>query len=511
MKCFNQFARSLFSLASVLLLLAGVVPTAVAQSQQDFQYRAVKAADFAKWKAVLQSNVASGTGSITVAPCYFTSQSAQGQFSPFTANTPLTIQGTSSETFTPTSVGSPTFIAGVRGGCQITISGTLSNAHNAGVLVTSGDGGITEAAAAVKYGTVVIDGFSGSDTALTALVPANPFVTLRDDHGANAPQYYRVAPSTLTLIAAGSAPTNTTGTGSLSSGAYYTSYECVDMLGGISLPATDSTQTATTTQITESGNNCGTGSVGWIPMVTAAAGSAGTELEVPVTSTVCAVTTLELVKPACKLTASALINANPSSTAKEVAEGTAHSAFAWLPSGSSPFESPLGPIQTVYGPFAAVATISSSANADVAQFYIPAQTLNPMGKSIDVCAKVTSTNTATGIPTWTLKATTQYLQSPVTLSTIVLPTQTGAVTTNLCFSLQTTVVGSSGKLMATGQAFESIQSTGVTVSAIDVSAAQSAALDLTSGLYFSLNEAMGTASATGVTVNSLRIKADSGN
>jgi hypothetical protein len=510
MNSLKQCVRgSLFNLAAVLLLFAGVVPLTVAQN--DAQYRQVKAADYAKWRAVLQSNVSSGSASIVVAPCYFTPNSPGGTFMPFTINTPITIGGTNPETVTPTAVGTPTQVSGVRGGCQVAITATLSNAHSAGVNVTTGDGGITEAAAAVKKGVVVIDGQSGSDTAITSLPIANAFVTLRDDHGANAPQYYRVAPSTLTLISAGSAPTNVVGTGGLSSGAYITSYECVDVLGGISLPATDSSQTATTTQVTESGNNCGTGSVGWIPMITAAAGSNGTEIEVPVSSAVCAVVTVETVKPACQLSSSALINANPSSTAKEVAFGTAHTTFAWLPSGSSPLESPLGPFQTFYGPFAAVSSISSSANADVAQFYVPAGMFNTLGKSVDVCAKVTGTITSTGIPTWTLKASPQYLQSQVTLSTLVIPTQTGAVTTNLCFTLQTTTTGTSGKFMTAGFAQEAIQSSGVTVTATDVSAAATSAIDLSQGLYFSLNLAMGTAGVSSVTVNDVRIKADSGN
>ncbi len=230
-----------------------------------------------------------------------------------------------------------------------------------------------------------------------------------------------------------------------------------------------------------------------------------------VTSAVCAVVTVETVKPACQLASSALINANPSSTAKEAQFGTAHSAFAWLPSGSSPFESPLGPFQTFYGPFAAVSSISSSAAADVAQFYIPAGTFNTLGKAVDICAKVTSTITSTGIPTWTLKASPQYLQSQVTLSTIVVPTQTGAVTTNMCFTLQTTTVGTSGKFMTAGSLQEAIQSTGVTVNATDVSAAATSAIDLTQGLYFSLNLAMGTAGVEWRHGNDVRIKADSGN
>jgi len=510
MKQFKQsVGNSLFRLATVILLLAGVVPAAFAQN--DAQYRTVKAADYAKWRALLQSNVSSGSTSIIVAPCYFTPNSPGATFTPFTVNTPLTIGGTNPETVIPTSVGSPTYTTAARGGCQISISVTLSNAHTAGNPVTTGDGGISEAAAAVKKGVVVIDGAAGSDTAIGSIPIGNAFVTLRDDHGANAPQYFKVAPNTNSLIAAGSAPTNTTGTGGLSSGAYRTSYECVDFLGGISLPATDSSQTATTTQVTISGNNCGTGSVGWIPMITAAGGSAGSEIEVPVTSSVCTVVTVETVKPACLLTSSALVNANPSSTAKEVAFGTAHTGFSWLPVGAEPFDSPLGPFQTAYGPFTAVATINGSANADVAQFYVPAQTFNTLNRAVDICVKATSTITATGVPTWTLNATTQYGQSPVVLSTLVFATQTGAVTTEMCFALQTNTTGSSGKFMVGGYGTQAIQSSGVSVISGDVSAAASSALDLTSGLYFSVNLAMGTASATGVTVNSVRIKADSGN
>lgn len=501
-------------LAAVLLLVVGISPVAFAQNLNDAAYRTVSAANYSKWSAYLLASVPVNGTSLTVAPCYFTPNGPGKPFLPFSIYTPITIGGGSNfETVTPTAVGTPTYVSGVQGGCEVSVTvGALTYAHSAGkAVITPGDGGISEAAQAVRNGTVVLDGSFGSNTAIASIPVQNAFVSLRDDHIPGSPQWYRVGPSTLSLIAAGAAPTNTSITGSLTSGAYFTSYECGDMLGGLSLPASDSTQTGTVTGISEVGPAATTGCAGWIPMVTGAAGSAGTEIEVPVTSSVCKLSSFVLVKPMCAVGSPATITANPSSTAKEVAEGTAHTTFAWLPAGSSPFLSPNGAFQTSYGPFAAVATVASSGNADVAQFYVPAQTLNSIYKTVNVCVKATSTNVATAIPTWTLKATTQYGQSPVSLAVLVFPTQTGAVTTNECFKLQTNVVGSSGKFMASGDGKEAIQSSGVTVSAIDVNAAASSAIDLTSGLYFSLNLAAGTANITGVTVNSLTITPDSAN
>ena len=295
---------------------------------------------------------------------------------------------------------------------------------------------------------------------------------------------------------------------------YYASCEYVDPIGGISLPATDSTQitlTGSNQTITETGCPAATGAVGWIPMITASAGATGSEIEVPVTSSVCTLTTLEGIKPACAIGATATIAANPSSTAKEVVQGTAHTTFAYQPLNQPPnvaTASASGAFQQSFGPFAAVTTIASSSNADVAQFYIPAGYFNYLGKTLDICFKAASTNVSTAVPTWTLKAANQYLQSAVTLDTILLPTQTGAVTTTGCFSLSVAATGSSGTFWVgtLGPIAEAINSTGVVVNGMDVTTAVSSALDLTKGLYFSLNLAAGTANITGVTVNGLVLK-----
>lgn len=500
----NRFTKCF---ATLLMLCAGI-SGAFAQTQN----ARVKASDFAKWKAVLQTGAAAGSNvSLTVAPCYFTPNNGARTFSPFVSLAPITINDSNAETVTPTAVGTPSYISGIRGGCEVTVTVTLSNSHNSGVLITSGDGGIAEAAASDKSGVVVIDGPTGTNTAIGSIPVANPFVSLEDDRGPGGPQLYTIKPTTLTLISAGSAPTNTGITGSLTSGAYTTSYVYVDMLGGISLPATDSSQTGTVTGVSIAAPAATTGAVGWIPYITAAGGSNGTEIMVPVTNSVCAVSSLETVIPACKLSSAATVTANPSSTAKEPAFGTAHTTFAWQPVNASPLNTPLGPIQTSFGPFSAVSTVTAASNADVAQFYIPAGTLNYLGKVVRVCAKANGTNGTSSVATWKLQLANQYGQSPITAATVAFAAQTGAVTTNICFDLNVAATGSSGNFWASSIATENINGGPTPIVASDVTTAVSSNIDLTKGIYASINLGATTANITSVTVNSLRVIGDPSN
>lgn len=450
----------------------------------------------------------SGTGVVfTVRQCAVPALDGN-QFCPLAINNPIQVgSGGDIETVTPTAVScsTPLLID------TCTFTATTSNNHTAGEYVKSSTYGLQEAAnyamsngggfvvvspawatAGGATSTITSASLSGTYSGLGSQGGFAPDVYV-EDLRTNPPGYWWIRPGT-TLISAGAAVvlTQSAGGSLTSTGTYYYSYEFVDAMGGISLPATDSAQltlTGSNAQFTAAAPVATTGAVGYIPMVTASAGSTGTEIEVPVTSSVCTLaTTLSATgKPICAMTSTALVAANPSSTAKEVVEGSAHTTIL-----IGRFTRVPPPLQVQFGPFVATGTLNNS-NADAAQFYTPAGYLNYLGKTFEVCVKgATATQVASSVLNLNLEASTQYAQSPVTLSTITFPTQTQAAagTFGGCWIVSTQVTGSSGKFWTnTPNPFYNSLNTapGTEVVATDVTTAASSAIDLTKGLYWSVN------------------------
>ena len=402
-------------------------------------------------------------------------------------------------------------------GALCTLSLATSNTHTNGSFhLRSGTCGLAEALNDLNSlgGEVIIDQKFYDDgctqstitgSTVAGIAQANQFV---HDISNSQDTWYALKPTTLSLISsAGAAPTVTITAGAST---FYLNYEYIDAVGGIGLPNTETAQqTSAALPITEAiSATAPSGAVGWIPMITAAGGSSGAETEVPVTSTICTLAVKSVVKPACAIGATATISTAPGSTAKEVVESAGHTTFAYQPIAGPPSfsQAGLGMPQTSYGPFAAVSTISSGSNSDVAQWYLPAGALNYLGKSVDICFKINYSVTSTGVPTLTLKAANQYAQSPVTLATFLFPTQAAAVTTNGCVNLNVAATGSSGNFWVNGNANQMLNSSQVGAVVGDVTTAVSSNLDLTKGLYFTLNMAAATASVTSLTVNSLTIR-----
>jgi len=523
--------RSLVSALAIITLLAGALMAHGQQISQSTltlypsnQAGAALTSSYASWRVQSLTAVSAGSGSITLNTC-FVGVGSNNRFAPFSSifnlNTPLTIiDGANTETVTPTATQSPTPAApSAVNPLQCGFTATFANSHSVGVTIASGDYGFMEAvndSVALGSDYVIVDNYSGvvtstitgaTTTAAGGIIP-NVIVEYRRAAGAtNQPLYFGLRPTTLTLISAPSAPTVTGTSGSLTSGTYYGKVAYVDCLGGVSLASSDSTQVATTTGLIFTSPAATAGACGYLPYMTANGGSTGTEIlaAASVTSSICTLTTLETVLPACAIGSSATVTAaNPSSTAKPVAEGTAHTTF-----GFQPFSTPPLNFQTTYGPFGTVSTISSSSNSDLAQFYIPAGYFNYLGKGANICFTAASTNGATAVPTWNLNVTNQYGQTIGTVSSVTLATQTGAVTTTGCFKIVVAATGSSGTFWPGGSIVEAINSSSAAVAGVPVTTAvqpASNAPSLASGLWFSVNLAAGTANITSATVNQLTIE-----
>lgn len=411
-------------------------------------------------------------------------------------NTQTSVTATAS-TNTVTLTATANFGTAFAGGNVLVVSNCTPSGYNS----SQGGNGATFALAS---------GGSGGTT-LTYLVQTASLgagtgciVQAASPNGFNQPLYFALRPSGTTLISAAAASVITAVTGSLTSGAYYAKTAYVDCVGGVSLPSTESAQSGTITGMSLSSPVATAGACGWLPYITANGGSTNTEIlaKQTIDSNICPLSTLETVIPACAIGSPAVITAgNPSATSKPVVESTAHTTFAFEAFANPPLN-----FQASFPPFAAVTTISSSANADVAQFYVPANYFSAINKALRVCLKANYSVTSTGVPTLTLTASNNYAQSPVTLATFLFATQAAAVTTNGCVTLNVAVSGTSGTFWANGILTQVLNSTQVGAAVGDVTTAASSALDLTKGLWFAVNDAQGTASATSYTVNALTLE-----
>lgn len=492
----------------------------------------------------IESLQGSGLGAYTFPPqvIYQALPLGGGKYlNPFNTNAPvkvIDINSANTETVTFTS-NTCTTGGGVASVCTLSLN--TSNTHTSYIL-RSGTCGLREALndLGTGGGEVIVDQRFYDDgctqstiTGINALVATStssgvgPLYQNQYIHDISNGQdtWYGLKPTNNTLISAGSAPTTgTVAGGTFTNGNVIMTYAYVDALGNQSLPSSETTQATggTTNGLTLTAPAATTGAVGYIVYCTAVGGSTGTEIGCGTgaagmpNATNCTLTTLENSIPACAIGSNFQVLAPVTSTTKEPILGTAHTAFGFQPFNTFPEFGPssnLGTFQTLYLPFATTSTITSGSNADVAVAYVPAGYFNRLGASYDVCIKAASTNAATAVPTWTLKAATAYGQSSVTLGTVLLPTQTGAVTTDGCFNLTTAATGSSGTFWTSTPTglLEAINSTGVVVQGMEVTTAASSAIDLTKPMYLSVNLAAGTANITSVTVNGLQIRPVNGN
>lgn len=443
---------------------------------------------------------AGGGASCTLTMDYGYTYTGSGlQFQPFNLLSSIVIgTGASLETVTPTAVACTTPY--IQQTCNVTIAPT--NAHGPGDTVRSGTIGLEEAITTLAQlnflggpagtdtdqftglgGTVAVDAGwvqAGGTTAMLTGATGLNLVNLYVNSGTFGPgQGYYMAwrPNTSSTTSTPTAPTVAVAAGGAlstgSGGTYYLTYEYVDMNGQLSQYATDSSQqtvTAGNQTITMTAPAASSGMVGYIPMITAAGGSTGGEIAVPVTSSVCTVTKLETLIPACALTNStygqlssaASIAANPSSTMKVVTStaSLARTGFAYIPVGES-FPLPFSPVFTGQNTGAATA-----ATYQVAALNLPTGIFNYVAKKYRICME--GHMTAGGSGTSTLAVSINYGPynnsdtSLISFTTGAFTATSGTVTFEGCSGILTTTTGSAGAMYAHGQLGATLAATSVT-------------------------------------------------
>jgi hypothetical protein len=229
--------------------------------------------------------------------------------------------GTNLETVTPTAASCST--PAVLQTCTVTATFTYS--HGNGDIVRSGDGGLQEA---LNYrwgnggGTVIVDAkfaqaigatANGStslgalNTALTAATVV-PYTAIADFTGPT-PAYWYPQPSATTILPLPTTLTTTTAlasaipAGSYGTGTYFMCASYVDFMGQEGpCSATFSQAGLASGSFIFTPPAASTGAVGYTLYISLTSGTYALAYKVPLTSTVCTLTTLENVTPACAVT-----------------------------------------------------------------------------------------------------------------------------------------------------------------------------------------------------------------
>lgn len=509
--------KKLLSVITALLLLSGasfgqaIFPqNASLSSHQGGTYYA---AAYFTWEGrVISGNSSTGSQSIIIAGAgqggVTMSDGTVISFNTiFSTLTPIIVdygQG-AQETVTPTAVSigpCPSGNLGL-GGSQncVTITASFSNTHGQSALVKEGSFGVQTAinlAQALGGGLVVVDNIwfsiGGTNAILNAAVPFTS-VSIEDVHN-GIPQYWNVNPSTASFIAApvaltGQAACDATHTfcsdasvvGTWpATGSLFGCITYVDIMGNESACSTTASFTNVTVKAIDVGTPiASTGAVGYAIYLSLSGGTYAQNFRVPITSSICTLTKLETVTPACAVanttygqlgstfgvntlfTGGAQIAATTvntamhfpvsggiSTAASNVGAVTAHTTYAYTPGSriGSPFE-------TVWTNFTAVASQASTVPSTMGSINLPPGFMNFINKTIRITGKFTTTQPGSTSEVfqvaWDADGT-DTTTNPVA-GCIYTNTSTGtnAVWNGTFTCLLTTVTtGATGTLMASG-------------------------------------------------------------
>jgi hypothetical protein len=436
--------------------------------------------DYYGYKFQLSSAISSGSQSVTLVPYNTYSIAAQNGSClvtfgngrsglPFAVGTRLLINDSASETITVTSITTTNSI------CSITA--TFASAHNAGAAVQSGSFGIDEAVRDIATlptgGMVTIPPDWGGTTALIAATTPYANVGIEDLRGGAAIQYWNVTPASLSFLAvpttltAVTALPSATPVGTYGTGTYHLCIAYVDIMGNEGPCSADFSEAGLATgSFIFSAPAASTGAVGYTIYISLTAGSYAFSYKVPLTSSICALTTVETTTAACAVAntnygqsgATATVTAITVNTARLAAQlGAASSTTDYVPNSNS---------HTVYAyvpsnrlgipgvvasslPFTVTTAAGTTVPAVMGTIHLPANFMNYIGKTIRICglakeASAGSTSTVTSIQFWWDADGSNAAGVPVNLGG---PTVTATLVTanadqwKFCQDLKTTVAG----------------------------------------------------------------------
>lgn len=455
---------------------------------------------FGKWVSQATSAVAATSATMTIAPCYFPVDGASSNFFPLSTNMRVTItDSTLTETVTPTAVTTPVQASGSSfpGGFSCTFTATFANAHAVGVQVSTGDGGIGEAAAALTSGILLLANGFASDTVMASVPVGNANVSIVDYTGPTE-RYFTVQPSTLTALATPATRSATadatqvisgTAVGTWPASAEFVCVTYVDILGGESPCSASFSFTATlNVALNFAAPAASTGAVGW--RAYAGLSSLSTAYQLPISAATCTLSKFTPY-PTCAMGAAGVFPTPTTTTA--LAPGyvvavyrpntQSHTTFAYQPS-ANPGPSCGASIQTDFGPFIATAGGTTGQVQVLGTVPLPSACLNYIGKTIRVHGKITGTFGASETPSITVSLGPSFTTgTPTAICAMSHTTALSAVVYGARFecTMTTNATGASGTVMPDGFAMFQIGA-GTTIGNLAVDTGTAAITDSLSGV-----------------------------
>lgn len=434
---------------------------------------------------VVNGNSATGSASITVQVAKINLPDGRTIF-PYNIYSPIIVGNVSNqELVTPTAVSNCYYNSSTGNGqCQITAS--FANTHGFGDPIMSGTGGMAEAVydaylaggGIVAYGKSwdagLITGCTGcyaSGSAAINALTVFPTVAIERD-AAYGGGFWSATPSTDTFLAvpatltAVTALPSTSPAGSYGTGTYHFCVAYVDLMGNEGPCSLDFSQAGLASgSFIFSPPAASTGAIGYTIYISLTSGTYALAYQVPLTSTVCTLTTVEVITPACALTnstygqtgATATVTAittstaplalqlgAASTTADYVGNSNAHTTYAYTPGSHLGLTGIVGSsLAFTAGP----ATVATTVPQVIGTIAIPATFMNYVGKTIRVCGKEQLTGasaTVEKIQLWWDGAGSDTAGVPVligNMSATVGPNTAAAYTGNFCWTGHTTVQG----------------------------------------------------------------------
>jgi hypothetical protein len=426
-----------------------------------------------------------GVSSITVQTAVIVLPDGR-QIFPYNIFTPIIVGGVGVQEYLLPSGVSNCYYNSSTGNGSCTISGTFTFAHSNGEPVISGTAGLAEAiydAFLVGGGLVTIDKYwtrgintscSGCPASADALINSLvvfPSVSI-EQISAYPVRYWSAAPSTDTFLAvpatltAVTALPSATPAGAFGTGTYHLCVAYVDIMGNEGPCSLDFSEAGLASgSFIFTPPAASTGAVGYTIYISLTSGTYALAYQVPLTSSVCTLTLVESITPACAVTNTAYgqtgatatvtaitVNTSPlalqlgaaSTTSDYVGNSNGHTTYAYIPG------SHLGVIGMVAAslPFTACpATVATTVPCVIGTLAVTPNILNYVGKEIRVCGKEQLTGasaTVEKIQLWWDGAGSDAAGVPVNianLSATVGPNTAAAYTGNFCWQGFTTAQG----------------------------------------------------------------------
>lgn len=423
---------SIALLTALMVIWAGFAPPVHAQQQaESFVAGRRVAAQYAYgFGSVPGAHVAVGnsaTGAQTVTVCPAVRSLADGRvINLFTAGilNPVAFDlGTaSSETVTPTAVSivSPGGLSVEADQNCAAITGTFLFTHAPSQFpgqVRSGTFGLQEAindAAGAGGGVVTVDQTWGGTNAMLAAAIPYASVSIEDLRFA-APQYWNVSPGASTFLAvpttlvAGTAASNlglASGVvGTWTAGTVHLCISYVDLMGNEGPCSLDFAATAVVSQaIGFTAPAASTGAVGYTIYASLVGGTYALAYKVPITSSICRLTTVETVTAACALTNTtynqtgvgavvAALTVNTarlapqlgaaSTTADIVPNSDARTTYIYAPSSHQGISG----LVSSHAPYTITTAAATTVPAVLGSITLPAGYMNVIGRTLRICGK----------------------------------------------------------------------------------------------------------------------------